>query len=162
MRTESKKVIKTALIILIALNLAFIFIQSLIPVEQSSKESNAVGEIVESIIPSDTKPGNFIQMNLRKIAHFIEFASLGILVSLYLILFVRKRAYIVLSFPSALAVGFIDETIQLFSNRGASISDVWIDFFGFASASVIVYTGHAIYKLIRDNVNESCHESEME
>ena len=162
MRARSMKIIKYALLILILLNLVFIFLQSALPPEESSKESDTIGDIIEEIIPPDTKPGEFIQTNLRKIAHFVEFASLGALVSTYLILFYRKRAAILLSFPSALMTGFFDETIQLFSGRGTSVKDVWIDFFGFACASVLFYTVWLIFSLIRKNVNKSCHNTTTE
>ena len=163
MRIEAKRIIKTALIVLMLLNLAFIFVQSLIPPEESSKESGAVGEIIEDIIPPETKPGEFIQINLRKIAHFVEFACLGTTVALYLVLFINRHTVaILLSFPAALIVGFIDESIQLFSGRGASVKDVWIDFFGFLFASIIVYTGYLIFHLIHKNVNKNCHNTTME
>ena len=155
MSVKTMKIIKILLLVLIALNVAFIFVQSLLPPEESSKESSTVGDIIEEIIPPDTKPGAFVQTNLRKIAHFVEFASLGAFVSLYLILFARKHAFVALSFPSALLVGFLDETLQLFSGRGASVKDVWIDFSGFLSASLIFYTGYLLICLIRKQVNKS-------
>lgn len=162
MRARSMKIIQYALLIFTLLNLAFIFIQSALPPEESSKESSAVGDIIEEIIPPDTKPGAFIQTNLRKIAHFMEFASLGAFVSTYLILFFRKRATMLLSFPTALLTGFIDETIQLFSGRGSSVKDVWIDFFGFVFASTLFYTAWLIIYLIRKNVNKNCHKTTTE
>jgi VanZ family protein len=32
----------------------------------------------------------------------------------------------------------MDETIQIFSNRGSSVRDVWIDVFGYVAGAVIV------------------------
>ena len=162
MRIESKRIIKFALLILIMLTIAFIFVQSLMPPEKSAAESSAVGEFIEQIIPPETKPGEFIQTNIRKIAHFVEFAALGAELSIYLIFFARQRMKIALSFPSALIVGFFDESLQLFSGRGASVKDVWIDFFGFIFASLIVYTGYAFFCLIRKNVNKSCRNTTVE
>ena len=159
MSTKLKKALKIALLVLIVFNVAFIFTQSILPPEESSKESSAVGGVIEDIIPPETKPGEFIQTNLRKIAHFVEFATLGAEVSLFVVLFVRRRIVAFLSFPTALIVGFFDETIQLFSGRGASVKDVWIDFFGFASAALIFYTGYLVAYLIRNNVNKSVHET---
>ena len=54
MYARSMKIIRFVLLILIALNLAFIVAQSLLPPEESSKESSAVGDIIEQIIPPDT------------------------------------------------------------------------------------------------------------
>ena len=162
MRIESKRIIKFALLILIMLTIAFIFVQSLMPPEKSAAESSAVGEFIEQIIPPETKPGEFIQTNIRKIAQFVEFAALGAELSIYLIFFARQRMKIALSFPSALIVGFFDESFQLFSGRGASVKDVWIDFFGFIFASLIVYTGYAFFCLIHKNVNKSCRNTTVE
>lgn len=156
------RILKIFLLVLIALNLAFIFIQSVIPPEQSSKESSAVGDVIEEIIPPETKPGEFIQINLRKIAHFVEFATLGALVAAYLFIFMRRRIAIITSFPTALIVGFFDESIQLFSERGASVKDVWIDFLGFACASLIFYTVCLLVSLIRKNVNNGCQKTTLE
>lgn len=162
MRIEPKKIIKIALLVMIALNLAFIFVQSLLPPEESSKESGAIGEIIEEIIPPETKPGEFVQTNLRKIAHFVEFACLGTTVAVYILLFMNRHTAILCSFPAALIVGFFDESLQLFSGRGASVKDVWIDFFGFLFASLIIYTGYLIFCLIRKNVKKNCHNTTME
>lgn len=162
MRTEPKRILKITLLVLIVLNLAFIFIQSLIPPEESSKESGAVGDVIEEIIPPETKPGEFIQLNLRKIAHFIEFATLGALVAAYLFVFMRRRIAIIMSFPAALIVGLLDESVQLFSGRGASVKDVWIDFSGFACASLFFYTVCLVISLIRKNVNKGCQKATLE
>jgi len=134
-----KKIGKISLLFLIALTLLFIFIQSALPPETSSAESDAVGDIVEEIIPSDTPTGSYIQVNLRKIAHFVEFALLGVLVALYVSFFMKKAAFIALSYPAALIAAFIDESIQMFSRRGPSVFDVWIDFSGFFVFATLVY-----------------------
>ncbi len=134
--------IKTAKILLLSLILAtllFIFIQSMLPPETSSTESDAVGDIIEEIIPSDTPTGSYIQTNLRKIAHFVEFALLGLEVSLYLVFFVKRKLFVLLSYPAALLTALFDESIQMFSGRGPGIFDVWIDFFGFFMFASIVY-----------------------
>lgn len=149
------KTVRILLLLFIVATLLFIFVQSMLTPEKSSEESGAVGEIIEEIIPPDTKPGAFIQINLRKIAHFVEFALLGAEISLYIILFSRKRTWAFLSFPVALITAFFDETIQIFSGRGPAIVDVWIDFAGFASASVIFYMVATIIALICKNVNKN-------
>ncbi len=143
------------LLCLIVLNVAFIFFQSTRSKDESKETSDNVGEIVGEIIPPDTKPGGFIQTNLRKIAHFVEFASLGALTSLYLIFFKRRILFAALSFPTGLFIALFDETIQIFSSRGSSVKDVWIDFLGFASISIIFYTVAFICEKAHKNVNKS-------
>ena len=162
MSIKWKKTASILLLLFIIATLLFIFIQSMLPPEKSSQESGAVGEIIEEIIPPDTKPGAFIQINLRKIAHFVEFALLGAEISLYIILFTRKNIFVLLSFPTALMIAFFDETIQIFSGRGPAVLDVWIDFAGFTSASVIFYTVAVIIRYMCKNVNKNTQKQTVE
>lgn len=144
MRTRIGIFAKYVLLIMIVATLAFIFVQSLLPPEKSSEESGTVGEIIGEIIPPETPTGEYIQTNLRKLAHFTEFALLGAETSLYILLFVRRIKYSLLSLPSALLVALFDETVQIFSGRGPAIKDVWIDFAGFAFSAVVFYTVAAL------------------
>ena len=140
MRFKYKNIMRIALIILILATVAFIFARSLKTPEKSSEESDKIGDIIEEYIPPDTKPGEFVQINLRKIAHFAEFAVLGIEVSLYVSLFMRKKAYMLASYSFGMFIAFFDETIQLFSGRGSSVADVWLDFLGFSTLAAVVYS----------------------
>lgn len=144
MRTRIGIFAKYILLIMIVATLAFIFIQSLLPPEKSSEESSTVGEIIGEIIPPETPTGEYIQTNLRKLAHFTEFALLGAEMSLYILLFVKHIKYSLLSLPSALLVALFDETVQIFSGRGPAIKDVWIDFSGFVFSAVIFHTVAAV------------------
>lgn len=141
--------VKLLVFLLIISTLAFIFIQSMLPPEKSSEQSSAVGEIIEEIIPPETPVGGYVQSNIRKIAHFVEFAALGVWVSLFIILFYRKKKYIFSSFLFAFTVAFVDESIQVISKRGPAITDVWIDFFGFSSIAVIIYTVSTLIIFVR-------------
>ncbi len=151
------KLLKYALLALISLTLLFIFVQSALPPETSGAQSDAVGEIVGEIIPPETKPGAFIQINLRKIAHFIEFFCLGTEVALYVALFLKRPIFIALSYPASLLSAFLDESIQMLSGRGPSIFDVWIDFFGFLIAASLTYAifFSAKHFIMRKNTGET-------
>ncbi len=135
------KVLRIVLIIAIIFTLGFIYTQSFLSREASAEQSDSMAGIIEEIIPPDTPAGEFIITNIRKIAHFTEFFVLGAEISLYMILFIRRTSYRVACMFSGLLLAFFDETIQIFSKRGPSISDVWIDYFGFMSAAVICCTG---------------------
>ena len=125
---------------LIIITLAFIFSQSALPPETSQAESEAVGGIIEEILPPETPAGAYVQKNIRKIAHFTEFALLGTELALFVVLFMKKRwIFALVSYPAALITAFFDESIQMFSRRGPSIFDVWIDFSGFFVSASIVY-----------------------
>ncbi len=143
------KVLRMMLITLILATLIFIFAQSLVPPEKSQESSDKVGDVLEEIIPPDTKPGEFVQNNVRKLAHFFEFALLGAFVSLYVIIYLPSVKHALMSLPFGLVAAFLDESIQTVSERGPLISDVWIDLGGFASAAVLFYTGYGIYALIK-------------
>ncbi len=134
-----EKIFKFSLLALIAATLLFIFIQSILPPETSGAESDAIGEIIGEIIPPDTKPGAFIQINIRKIAHFTEFFCLGAEVALYVVFFLKRPLFVILSYPAVLLSAFFDESIQMLSGRGPSIFDVWIDFFGFFVSASLTY-----------------------
>lgn len=126
--------VRIILIIIIASTLAFIFYQSMLSREASGAESNKVGEIIAEIIPPGTPAGDYVQLNIRKIAHFTEFFVLGCEVALYFWLYSRRRFDVLLVYPAALIVALFDETIQVFSDRGPLITDVWVDFLGFLSS----------------------------
>ena len=118
--------------------LVFIFTQSVIPPEQSAEQSDKVGDILEEIITPETPVGGYVQNNVRKIAHFVEFAFLGLWVSLYVFFFLRKWFYALSSYAISLITALFDETIQIFSGRGPDVVDVWIDFAGYASSFSLV------------------------
>ena len=120
---------KTVLKILIIAILVFIFGQSVLPKMYSASESGWLAFLLG--IDNDL---------LRKIAHFSEYAVFGFLSAMYMAcstekLFSHKNLGHLLCI--GFFVGFIDETIHIFSGRGPMISDVWIDFAGFAAGSVI-------------------------
>ena len=150
------------MLILIVLTLVFIFVQSVLSPETSSKESDSVGDvivdIVEDIVGTETEEDKeavesfreFIDKNVRKIAHFIEYAVLG--AEVFLLLFFafgkKKKSPLTLPFdlwillkslPFPLFVAFFDESIQLVSNRGPAIADMWIDICGYLLSTLIAY-----------------------
>ena len=144
MKVEKKTVLKIILIVLIALTVAFIFGQSMLPPEKSGAVSDKVGDTLEEIIPPETPVGGFVQKNVRKLAHFVEFFVLGIFVSAYVVFFLPKIKYALHTLPAAFILASLDETIQIFSGRGPSIRDVWIDFSGFLASALIFYTASTI------------------
>ena len=135
--------------------LVFIFYNSALPPAQSTEQSDKVSDIITSIIPEDTSLGKFIIEYIRKIAHFTEYGFLGIQVALYVMIFGQKRlrsalfGYIIPFF-----VGFVDETVQIWSDRGPSISDVWIDIGGFFTFSTLAYAVIVLFLLVYKKVKE--------
>lgn len=118
---------------LIILNLLFIWINSLLPREISAAFSKLVGRFLELFISGPVTPsegeGHGI---LRKIAHFMEFCSLGIFLSWFVrMVRTKKWEYFVIPLLAGITAASIDETIQLFvPGRGPHIRDVGIDTLG--------------------------------
>ena len=145
---NKRLILHSVLILLLLLNLAFIFVQSALPKEESKETSDKVGEIVGDIIPPETKPGEFVQINLRKIAHFVEFFTLGLLSSIYVVFLGAGARRVALSVCFAPSVALFDETVQIFSGRASSVKDVWIDSAGFFTAALIFYTVYYLTVLL--------------
>lgn len=132
---------------LLALNLIFIWGNSLLPAEVSQSFSDWVAEILpvqtEEVAPSEGKV-NII----RKMAHFTEFTVLGFLLSWLMILLQKKRCH-------ALWLGILaactDETIQMFvPGRGPGWKDVLIDAGGVAAGMILLWLGYAIVRKMRN------------
>ena len=156
------------LLILIVMTVAFIFTQSIIPPETSSAESEVVSDVVTDvvvdIIGDDTpekvekaeRASKYIDENMRKIAHVVEFAVLGAEVAVLGFLIEREKAkssksISLLSVAAAslifgLLIAFLDESIQILSGRGPLVSDIWIDLSGYTSLLVVT---HLVILVIR-------------
>ena len=134
---------KRARIILIVLFfgvLCFVFGNSLLSPEISAAFSDSVGELLANIFGKEGGVDSVGGFPLRKVAHFVEFAALGAISTLLLLTF---------SFPKdvkgcllalfGLLIPVVDETLQIFSSRGSSLRDVWIDCGGFVFGCAVVY-----------------------
>ncbi len=70
-------------------------------------------------------------MIVRKLAHIFEFAVLAML------LVPCWKGSVPRCIGTGFATAFFDETIQLFTGRGAQIQDVWIDMIGIAAGLLL-------------------------
>ena len=153
--TSGRRLTARVLLGLIVLTVAVIFLHSAMSPEVSSSESGAVGEIVDKVVPDSFSLKQFIIDNIRKIAHFLEFGLLGAEVyALILALSVFGTKSLSLSLGFGAAVAFFDESVQLLSNRGPSITDMWIDIFGYLSFSLIAALVHLIVYCIKKRKNK--------
>lgn len=130
-RQVKTKAIITRLLVIILLTISFIWGNSFKSIPESQSESQSVLEAIEPILEVFVGEGNVTENLVRKLAHFSEFALLGIEFILLLAV-VRK-----LSLQNAvnclfisLMVAIVDETIQVYSQRGSQVTDVILDFFG--------------------------------
>lgn len=123
--------------------IAFIWGHSLIQGPESTNESNLVYELVRPLFVAagvtDVSTGTFI---IRKLAHFSEYAVLGVLARRAGDAAARTRAVLL----ACVLVPVLDETIQLFvPGRSGNPRDVFIDLAGYAVGALIA-TGVARYR----------------
>lgn len=126
---------------LLVLNLAFIWGNSLLPGEISGALSGWLRDLLAAIFPGRPKDPDSGHDLLRKLAHFTEFCTLGMLFSwLFGMLCQMPRKQIVFSFLSGFSAACLDETIQCFvPDRGPGLKDVGIDTLGVILGIVILY-----------------------
>ncbi len=144
-----KQKLRYLFLILIISTLAFIWGQSCMPPAASGNESDAVKEIVEKLIGTDTKFAVFVLKYIRKIAHFTEFALLAFELTLFTYICTPRRQFDMLRcvfFGPITAV--VDETIQAFVGRGSSFFDVMIDTSGYLSSFLMTSLFYAITILL--------------
>ena len=123
--------------------IAFIFCRSLQPADMSTLESKWVLALLRRLIPF-----KLTEHFIRKLAHFTEFAVLGVLAGT---LFGGRCQHLWTGFLFAVMTGVItalcDETIQLFvTGRAGQIPDVWIDVAGATAGAVIALSVRAIWR----------------
>ena len=139
MKAFDKRNGRSCLPVLIALTLALIWGHSLLGRELSSKESGFVTRLLTPVLELVVGRGNVTNLLVRKLAHFSEYTLLGTELCLY---FTLKRqdgkSGFLLSTAHGLFSAFLDETIQIFSGRGPSVTDIWIDFSGVITGSLIL------------------------
>ena len=127
----------------------FIWQQSTVPAPQSAEISDTVRDVVVDAVGGETTAvGSFVDRFVRKIAHFVEFSLLGACVEAYFLGHYALRAlaprYAIGAFVAA-----TDETIQIFTGRGASVPDVLLDFSGFLAASLLLMAAERFFVLIK-------------
>ncbi len=139
-----KKGLRILLMVLIGLNLAFIWGNSLMAGEQSSAMSGGVIAMLYKLMPF-LPEGETVHLVIRKLAHFSEFALLGLLCSSLAITEYERIPLGVMGF--GLVSACIDETIQIYvPGRASSLLDVWIDASGFVTGMFLLWLGYNLIK----------------
>lgn len=143
---------------------AFIFANSFDNVEQSYEKSDVVTDVVGTVVSDEKEAGLGLSLSylVRKFAHLIEFAMLGIAVAveLYLIKRVHSKRFYGVGCFYALAVAVLDEYIQAFSDRTDSIADVLLDFGGFLIGTFIAIIGIFVFLIV--NKKRKIRQTETE
>ena len=146
MNYSKRIVILVILIGLVVASTAFILINSAMDFEKSHSSSGVVTNIITST--DDAKEWDHTDMIVRKFAHVIEYAILGVSVACllcYISHFYSLKLY-GCGFSFVLLIAVLDEHIQSFSDRVSSTSDILLDFFGSLIGFAFVVT---IYLVVR-------------
>lgn len=131
---------------LLIANLAFIWGNSMLPGEVSGAFSDWVKSLLLPILPDGlaSEGGGGL---LRKVAHFTEFAMLGVCLG-WLTSMLKKKAWTGIIWGGLAAC--VDETIQIFvPGRGPGIKDVGIDVLGVCTGIFLLYFGHTLLKRMK-------------
>ena len=135
--------------------LILIFCLSAQPANDSTVTSNFVGELIYKLYSLIVSKDNTIDIALflqkyisviRKLAHFTEFAILGILFYINFDLFhTNKRLILSIMFSVIYAIS--DEIHQLFVvNRHCSVNDIFIDSIGAISGILLFHLIEDLWK----------------
>ena len=125
-------------LLLVILWMIFIFVISSFNATSSSNQSNFIVDIITSII--NIKDTELLSLIIRKLAHFIEYFILGILVINFITRYDKK---IIIAILLCIIYATSDEIHQIFvPGRSCQIIDIMIDSLG----SIM---GIYLYKLIK-------------
>lgn len=140
-RTDKKLRICTALLIA---NILFIWGNSMLPGELSGAISQWLRNLLSFLFSGGGSNSDSGHGLLRKLAHFTEFACLGLL---FTWLFGMLRKPFLFALPCGFLAACIDETIQRFvPGRGPAFKDVLIDTAGALVGMGILILGYTIRK----------------
>ena len=134
MKVPRNKVNIMILAFLCVANIIFIFSNSIPSIPESKKTSEQIMEIVDPVLSNYVEDSDTRHHMVRKSAHVIEFFTLGILLTA--LLHTLKQS-VFWGCSIGIFVALIDETVQIFTNRGAQLQDVWLDFGSLLAAVVI-------------------------
>ena len=130
---------------LLALNIAFIWGNSAMPGAASQGLSDGV-LVRFSFLKALLGPN--AGRVIRKLAHFGEFACLGLLwTHLWQLLGQGRFHRISLALLCGLIVSCADETIEIFArNRSSSLLDVWLDMAGVSAGIIFLIFGQYLFR----------------
>lgn len=125
--------------ILVAVYIAFIFSNSIANGQTSGELSGSISEAIYSLLQKWGLKLNpdVLHHVIRKLAHFTEYAGLGVLIRVTTGRSVSSGAWL-LRLVFLISVPLVDETIQLFvPGRGGSFWDCLIDMAGYLTGFLL-------------------------
>ncbi len=147
-------VVRCIMILAVIVITSVIFVKSFENISTSHSYSDAIAEAISSDNADYIEKGN-LEVTIRKWAHVIEYAVLGIAV-MCLLLNVHKafnKPFFGVASFYVLAVAVVDEHIQSFSDRTSSTDDIILDFVGALLGFAFTF---GVYLLISFIKNKRC------
>ena len=125
-----------------------IFARSMQTAQASTEESTVVLELLQRVFAVD-----LTENQVRKMAHFAEFAVLGALAQLAFGGFIKTRkAGVAFSVVAGLVIALCDETVQLFvEGRSGEVKDVWLDLLGAITGALVLFAIRVLWGRKRPN-----------
>ncbi len=130
---KNKNKVLTVLIIASVLTALIIFSMSMIPGEESVRESGMIVEFLRNMFDSEhSLTVDELQFIVRKTAHFCEFFIFGAELTAIALIKAKKilSPWLFMPLFFSLLTAVTDEFIQLFRERTSLVTDVLIDFSG--------------------------------
>lgn len=126
-------------IVLVLLTTLFIWTNSLLPGSISSSQSGFITNLIYPIFKNIMSIDK-LTVIIRKLAHFTEYAILGITLAYFYLSRSKENKYLLLALLQGVITAVIDESIQLLvPNRAGLITDVLIDTTGVVFGILVFY-----------------------
>ena len=140
MKDRKMMIARVVLTVLTVAAVAAIFYNSSQSAIESTERSSPLTDWINGILAGFPIPFSVTESFIRKLAHFTEYAILGVMLSVtYYVYQLKIRTALITTLITGAAVAVIDEIIQLFpAGRSCQVSDMLLDFCGVAFAAVIV------------------------
>lgn len=151
-KTKKRMILSTVLLIAM---IAFIWGNSLTNGEDSGNLSGSIMAWINTFLRLDEAGAEMLHHAIRKLAHFTEFACLGLLLTWQFGMMGEKKGHLIcMPLLCGMAAACVDETIQVFvPDRGPSLIDVWIDTAGVAAGIAILLIGHRYIRKTKKHQN---------
>lgn len=149
LNSKRRKLIIVVFSVLVLLISVFIFVNSAMDYEASHSSSGAIADIISP--DASVEDYEQTEFTLRKLAHLIEYFSLGAVSAALCISISRfygRKLYGYALFYSLL-VAVIDEYIQSFTGRGSMLSDVVLDLAGIVLGFTLMLIGFYLVLFIK-------------
>lgn len=158
---KKKYILLCIFALLTAISTAFIFFNSSQDGETSLKRSNVIVDKAVELIEKDSGESRSederqslfydVEVFVRKSAHVIEFAFLGLFAGLLSLSIGSVTGRLNIFFPLfyTLAAAVADEFIQNYTGRTSKVLDVLYDFAGALGSIIVVFAVYSAVKLIK-------------